>query len=140
VCTAAGNQSGPILISDGTGGVIAAWLDRRDNATTGQDVYAAKLYSPGVVAVPLPSSNVLELAPARPNPSAGPLTLVFVLPSDSPARIDVLDVSGRRVWSQSVVGAGRHVLALNDDLVPGVYVVQLTHEGRVVTTRAVRSR
>jgi hypothetical protein len=227
VCTAPGNQTNPVLIPDGTGGVIACWQDQRNNATTGTDLYAAKLqpdgvvaaqaalagasaepglirlhwYSPdgatfhatleratagaefaaiaevqadgtghvryedrdvvsgmtyryrlavedetgrhtlGEVSLRVPDALRLALEPARPNPSSGRFTLSFVLPNAEPARIELLDVSGRRVHARMLdaARAGLQLLPLDLDLAPGIYVARLTQSGHSVTTRVVRA-
>jgi hypothetical protein len=46
VCTAAGDQSEPAMISDGAFGAIITWLDFRSNA----DVYAMRMYPSGPTA------------------------------------------------------------------------------------------
>lgn len=45
VCTATGTQSKPVLVSDGAGGVIVAWLDSRSGTA---DVYAQRISASGV--------------------------------------------------------------------------------------------
>jgi hypothetical protein len=75
-----------------------------------------------------PLSFALERLP---NPaSGGPLTVTFSLPSDARATLEVVDVSGRRVFRREVgaLGAGRHsiVLAGGEPLSAGVYFVRLT--------------
>jgi hypothetical protein len=45
LCTAAGSQSGPELISDGAGGAIVAWYDFRSGTS---DVYAQRVLAGGV--------------------------------------------------------------------------------------------
>jgi len=66
-----------------------------------------------------------------PNPSwGGRLTVTFSLPSSGRARLELLDVSGRRVADREVgsLGAGRHVVDLAErrQLPPGLYLVRLT--------------
>jgi FlgD Ig-like domain len=46
VCTFGGSQSYPTIASDGTGGVIVAWLDFRSFAA--QDIYAQRISASGV--------------------------------------------------------------------------------------------
>jgi hypothetical protein len=46
VCTAAGAQSWPKVVSDGSGGVIVSWSDARDGAT-GPDLYAQRISADG---------------------------------------------------------------------------------------------
>jgi hypothetical protein len=82
------------------------------------------------------------LAGVRPNPSVGErLSVAFVLPVAAPARLELLDVSGRRVAGHEVgwLGAGRHEvdLAAGRRFAPGIYLVRLTQGGDVRVTRAV---
>ena len=55
-----------------------------------------------------PSS--VQLAPCVPNPGSAPVTLSFALPSSMRARLDVFDVSGRRIATlvDGVLEAGSH--------------------------------
>jgi hypothetical protein len=75
-----------------------------------------------------------------PNPSlGGRLTVTFSLPDDARARLEVIDVSGRRAVAREVgsLGAGRHTIQLAADqrLSPGFYVVRLTQGARVAIAR-----
>src|SRR5262249_44610699 len=60
--------------------------------------------------VTVPTDLVFALSGLEPNPGAAPLHVRFSLPSGDPARLELLDVSGRRVWSENVtvLGPGRH--------------------------------
>ena len=49
ICNAARNQERPQIVSDGAGGGIIVWRDRRDNGTTNRDIYAQRINSAGVV-------------------------------------------------------------------------------------------
>lgn len=49
-CTAAGSQSAPLIIPDGTGGTIVAWQDTRTGGTV--DIYAQKLSMFGYIQWP----------------------------------------------------------------------------------------
>ena len=78
----------------------------------------------------------------RPNPSRGSrLGVEFTLALASPARLELLDVGGRRVAAREVgtLGAGSHVidLAAGRRLAPGLYMVRLTQGVQVRTARAV---
>ena len=48
VCAASQDQSAPVIIADGTGGVIIAWHDWRNQATLNQDLYVQRLNGSGV--------------------------------------------------------------------------------------------
>jgi pimeloyl-ACP methyl ester carboxylesterase len=91
--------------------------------------------------VDVPKLAEFSLAGATPNPSGQNLTVTFSLPDATPARIEVVDVSGRKVLIREVgaLGAGRHAVGLAEGrpLPPGVYLVRLTQGRRSLTTRAV---
>lgn len=70
------------------------------------------------------------------NPSARP-TVLFTLTSASPARLDLFDLAGRRVWARTAAGAGLHVLVVDAALRPGVYLVQLEQDGRRARSKGV---
>jgi hypothetical protein len=92
----------------------------------------------GVTAVSGSPAAVLSLA-AAPNPARGTLQLALALPSSDPARIELFDLSGRRVAARTLAGrTGAHVVRLDETrgLDPGVYVVRLT-QGREARTRRV---
>jgi hypothetical protein len=82
--------------------------------------------------------------PARVPLRGGALEASFTLPTDAPAALQLLDVSGRMVAAapvrESTVGAHTQVLARVSDLAPGVYLVRLTQAGRSLTQRVVVTR
>jgi hypothetical protein len=81
----------------------------------------------------------LTLGRVEPNPSRGEGLLVrFTLPTAAPARLELLDVSGRRVLERAVgaMGPGPHALELAArHLAAGIYVLRLSQGGSVLTTR-----
>jgi len=83
------------------------------------------------VTVDVPQGYRFALEGAHPNPAAGDrLMIAYSLPRAESARLDVLDLAGRRVASQDLsgAGAGRHVIAVAPlhALDPGVYLVKLS--------------
>lgn len=126
--------------SDGTGDLVY-----EDTAVTAGAEYRYVLRDGGgaalapAVTVRVPAGPVLAIEAARPNPSAGRATLAFSLASASPARLELIDVAGRRVLARDLAGleAGGHVLPLATRLAPGVYTARLVQSGAVVTTRLV---
>lgn len=88
----------------------------------------------------VPSGFALELAGARPNPAAGEMWVDFALPRGETARLELLDIAGRRVAAREVgdLGAGRHRVRLGEGLrlAPGVYVIRLVTVGRAITRKA----
>jgi len=81
----------------------------------------------------------LALAGLRPNPAAGEPVASFTLASGSPARLELLDVTGR-VWLTRAVGGlgpGNHVLRLGKSLPAGMYWLRLTQNDRSLLARGV---
>ncbi len=74
-----------------------------------------------------------------PTPSRGAIHVELSLPDASPARLELIDVSGRRVAAREVglLGPGRHRIDLAAGLRAGVYLVRLTRGGRARTAKAV---
>jgi hypothetical protein len=95
--------------------------------------------------VPNPTTGVPEGARASftlhgvsPNPSHGPMRVRFSLADHRPARIEVMDVAGRRVISREVgeMGPGEHEVRLETRLSAGLYLVRLRQDH---STRGVRT-
>ncbi|NOT32873.1 MAG: T9SS type A sorting domain-containing protein [Candidatus Eisenbacteria bacterium] len=104
----------------------------------------------GEVWVDIPN-QVTGLGPAAPislalrhlgaNPVRDRLVVSFALPTSEPARIEVLDLAGRRVVSREVgaLGAGVHQLELGSavNFGRGIYFIRLAQSGRTRSTRVV---
>jgi len=91
--------------------------------------------------VPNGGAVAFALEGVRPNPaSSRALNVMFALASDASARLELLDMSGRRVVVQEVgaLGAGRHAvdLAKGHKVAPGLYWVRLSQGANQRTTRA----
>jgi hypothetical protein len=96
----------------------------------------------GTTDVPGGDALALALEGARPNPIRGPgLDIHFTLPSSEPARLELMDVSGRRLVSRDVgdLGPGPHVvdLAQRRQMPAGLYLVRLTRGETALDTRVV---
>jgi hypothetical protein len=81
----------------------------------------------------------LTLGRARPNPTSTDIIVTFDLPTNAPATLQLLDLSGRRVASREVgsFGPGRPTLNLGAglNLRSGIYFVRLAQSGQEATTR-----
>ena len=142
VCTAVGDQIGPTLVADGAGGAIITWVDNRSGtvSSTNYDIYAQDINADcklgGVVSVPaLPIAANFALSRVQPNPSVGELSVSFSLPDDTPASLEVYDLTGRRIESQLLggLGAGAHSVSLiprGSRWAPGIYEVRLKQGSR----------
>jgi len=85
-------------------------------------------------------SVAFALEPLVPNPAKrNQLNVAFALPVRATARLDLVDVGGRRVVSREVgaLGAGRHTVNLSEghSVASGVYWVRLTQGANRQETR-----
>ncbi|MGH7731103.1 MAG: C25 family cysteine peptidase [Candidatus Eiseniibacteriota bacterium] len=112
--------------------------------TDGRGVARDSILVTGAVGVPLGAgAGVATLAPPSPNPSAARVLLAFALPTASPARLDVLDLAGRRVaaLAEGPHAAGRQVVewdgrdARGTPVAAGLYLVRLQHRGGTLVRR-----
>lgn len=95
---------------------------------------------PNSASVP-PNPLTFALSPVRPHPVVDRLLVSFTLVGEAPARLDLLDVSGRRVLSLGAAGPGPHQLDLGRarDFPAGVYFLRLTQAGRSIARPVVLS-
>jgi hypothetical protein len=89
-----------------------------------------------------PEARTFAIEGVQPNPAVGGrLTLRMALPNSEPARLELLDVTGRRVAMRDLasLGAGSHTVDVTAGrrIPAGLYIVRLTQGERVATTRAV---
>jgi len=131
------------LIADGAN-VYADWTDGRGGTP---DAYFAKLTG-GVLGVAQAPVAVLDFAAPSPNPSRGVTTLRYSLPASGAARIELVDLAGRRIWqSRSAdLPAGIHAMDWNgrtesgQRAEPGIYFARLSTVWGSRTQRIVRLR
>jgi hypothetical protein len=95
----------------------------------------------GQVQVDVPGRSALAFLGARPNPVTQDLVLSFSLATREPARLELLDITGRRVLARDLVGlgAGPQVLDLGSStgFRAGIYLIRITQGGRRITGKAV---
>jgi hypothetical protein len=93
----------------------------------------------GATWVEVPRTLALAIEGLRPNPAVRDFVVSFTLPHEGTAKIEWLDVTGRRVRVDefAAIGAGRHALRLPGAAPPpGIYFLRLTQAGHSVTTRS----
>ena len=140
LCTAPGEQVGPVPVTDGAGGMIAYWDDYRGSDV---DIYAQHIRANGTLGtiptgVDIPPQPSMALEAPRPNPTAGELFVSFSLSNSGSARLALFDIAGREVLSRdlSSLGPGRHVFNFDvASMRSGAYELRLTREGRSLTRR-----
>jgi hypothetical protein len=80
------------------------------------------------------------LVGAAPNPTSQRLAIAFSLPDEAPARLELVDIAGRRLLWRDVgnLGPGDHVLDLGSQsaLPAGIYLIRLERSGESLVTRA----
>jgi hypothetical protein len=81
----------------------------------------------------------LALERVRPTPSRGVLGVDLSLPDARPARLELIDIAGRRVATRELAGRGpgRHHVELARGLRAGVYLVRLVQGDLARTLKAV---
>jgi len=88
-----------------------------------------------------PVRSGLVISGISPNPSDGLIDVSLTLPRAAPARVEVLDLAGRRIASHVLDGSAQGPqqvrLRLQQSAPPGLYLVCLHQGGRVVSRPAV---
>jgi glucose/arabinose dehydrogenase len=142
----ASNLSSPVDFAWGPDGNLW-WLSREDSTYMHRTGALHRIYPTMVLAADPPVAEPVALA-AGPNPSTGPVTLRFSMPAGGAVRLDVFDVTGRRVARvvDQTLPAGTHVMRWDgrDDAgepVPaGVYLARLVTPVTTASARVVRIR
>jgi hypothetical protein len=95
----------------------------------------------GEVWLEVPVDLRLSVGGLRPNPATRGAAVYFTLPRRAPARLELIDVTGRRVLAREVggLGMGSHLLRLdeNERIPSGLYFIRLTQGSLSITTRGV---
>jgi hypothetical protein len=97
----------------------------------------------GEVWIDIPGAVEWSLSAPTPNPAGRIASLRVSLPSRSTGTVQLLDICGRRMASQSLgnLSIGSHLLSFDVAALPaGVYVMQLRDRGRSLTRRLVVMR
>jgi hypothetical protein len=85
------------------------------------------------------SASGLAILGVFPDPADRSVTVRFAAAGTSPGRLELYDLGGRRVGTQTVgpmaPGESRATFELGAHLAPGIYWLRLTQEGKTATTR-----
>lgn len=126
-------------VSDGAGGAYAlvacSWGPYGDIPFL--TVFAAHATQHSVTAVAPPDRRGPLALSVVPNPARAAFSLRLTLPDDRMARVELLDVTGRRIWSRELRGAGERTIPATPygPLAPGVYLARVVHGGEARTSR-----
>jgi len=96
---AASGQTGPSPVTDGAGGVIAAWNDTRSGNF---DVYANRITGGGITPTAVgdtPTVGRASLGQNHPSPFNPSTTIEYTLTARTPVKIEIFDATGARVAS-----------------------------------------
>jgi len=121
-------------------GAYVAW---EDAGQVGTALWMTRVSAPVVLDVPPGGSQqALRLSAPRPNPARDAIALELTLASEGPVRLELLDVAGRTLRTQTIEGAGRHRPEFTNlrDLPPGLYFVRATSGREQQRTRVVITR
>lgn len=148
VATAIFTDSEPLiagLLESSDRSAIIAWNDpvrgalARRLLPSGLENASSALATHAPTQGPLGGALTFALGRLSANPSRGDATIAFTLPSPAPASIEVLDVTGRRLWARDVTpfGIGEHRVRLLEGVrAPnGIYFIRLRQGERSASTR-----
>ena len=90
--------------------------------------------------VDVPANHKLEFAleAVRPNPTGGGhLEVRFSLPTAAPAKLMLIDVTGRQIAERQFTSAGPQTVNLAEKIPAGIYFVRLTQGSLSRSTRVI---
>ena len=125
-----------VIILTGPGRRVA---ESRDLSPTGAPILHVEYATGGTVDVGDKPDVGFAIHGMRPTPSRGAFHVDLSLPDAGPARIELMDIAGRRVVTRDLgaLGPGRHRVRLDAGLRAGVYLVRVIHGGLARTAKAV---
>lgn len=146
VSNAIGNQSSPKNITDGNGGSIYAWQDRRNDSIASNDIYAHHLYSDGSVNMGINENSVSSTLSAFPNPFTDNFTIAIDLQKEEKISIKLLDLFGQElplvIATPSIQLKGKHTLQISTEkagLPKGIYFISVNGNGWAKTIKAIKA-
>lgn len=135
------------IVSDGLGGLLAAWADSRNFATTGDDIFAQRWNAQGALGVEPAAPPAARPLAAGPVPArrGETMSLRFTLAEAGRARLAIHDLAGRlvRVAASGWLEAGAHDVrwdgrdATGRAVPPGLYFARLETARRTSLARIV---
>jgi hypothetical protein len=121
-----------LIVFDDTAVIQGARYDYR----LAVDIGGGRVEYFGAAQVDVPGRSAFAFFGARPNPATQQLVLSFSLASRAPARLELIDVTGRRVLARDLdPGAGPRLLDLGSTtgFRAGIYLVRIIQSGLKIT-------
>lgn len=136
VCNAVNNQTDAKNVYDNNGGTIVVWKDKRNELTTGWDVYAQKIFSNGSLnSVNYISEKKLHIK-HWPNPAKNEL-YVQGFNMTLPYYVTILNTTGNKIQELKLMSATSKINV--SELPSGMYFVQLTDaNGNFITSKFIK--
>jgi Secretion system C-terminal sorting domain len=140
ICTADSTQTNPTTVSDGSGGAIVAWQDKRSGI---YEIYASRVFASGTTPVKVadPTPSGFALLQNYPNPFNPSTIISYQLAVNSRVTLKVYDILGKEVATlvNSRQNAGNYNVPFTAgnatlNLSSGVYFYRL-QAGSFVTTK-----
>ena len=122
VGNAANSQTSPKSVSDGGGGCIYAWQDKRN--TTDLDIYAHHLYSNGTTNSSVNDINIFVESRVFPNPFVTSAVIVVNSQNPDDMKFSVCDVLGQKVEILFSISDNR-ISILRGGLENGIYFYEV---------------
>jgi hypothetical protein len=124
------------LMPDGGGGVFVAW-DKRDTLYGRNTLMLSRVTYPTPLAVSPRVARTPDLRLIGPNPSRGDFAMSCTIAAGAPARLELLDLAGRRLRVVELDGGGTRTARFDDvgSLRPGLYLIRLTQAALSRTSR-----
>jgi hypothetical protein len=125
-------------IADGSGGIYVVWVDFNLAQAANQLKLTWVPFSNATGVERDIGVTALQLSAPWPNPATRSLSVGFALAGDFPARLELLDLAGRRIEGRTFSGAGERSFTFEriDRLPAGIYFIRLT-QGSIARSRRV---
>lgn len=146
VSSAIDNQSSPKNVSDGNGGAIYAWQDRRNDAISSNDIYAHHLYSDGSINMSVDENSLAPVISLFPNPFTENINITIDLPKEEKITVKMLDLLGQEVpliitaiSNQSKRSQTLQINIEKTSLPKGIYFVRMNGDGWAKTIKVIKA-
>lgn len=127
VCTAANNQGGPLIISDGNSGAVIVWYDYRTG--TNYDVYAQKININGNLSIEQQDFLNNSSIKVFPNPSNG---LITFQSTENISNIYIINQLGEIVYKEACTNYNKKELDLTN-LSNGMYFYKIISDSNIIS-------